>query len=281
MATRDDAGAQDLSYFGIQSSWGATKHLGGRRATERLVELCGITRDSSVLEVGCGVGITACHLARTVGCPVTSVDLNETMVGWARRRVQREGLAGRITFLVADAQDRPFPGDSFDVVISESVTAFAPDKARAVAEYLRVLKPGGRVGLTEASWVKAPPPADLVAFLSRAMDGAVFLDPDDWRALLEQAGFADVHGEVHRLTAASQFASDLSGQGWRDIADRFRAMGDFIRQYLTDADVRRYARTLMPSLRTMRNMFTFFGYGIYTARKAFGRCAGAGETMNR
>ena len=268
MATEDHIAKRDLSYFGIQSSWGVTKHLGGRKATERLVDLCGITAESRVLEIGCGVGITACYLARRVGCSLTSVDLNEEMITWARKRAQREGLADRINFRVADAQDLPFRDGIFDAVISESVTAFAPSKPQAVGEYWRVLRPGGRVGLTEASWVNTPPPPELVEFLTRSMQGAVFLEPAGWLAQLDAGGFVDLHSEVFRMTALSQLASDLNGQSWRDVADRFRAMGAFIRQYATDAEVRRYAKDLMPSTRALKDLFTYFGYGIYTGSKA-------------
>jgi len=268
MAAGEDVGSRDFTYFGIQSSWGVTKHLGGRKATDRLVELCSITPDSRVLEIGCGVGISACHLAKKVGCSLTSVDLNEPMLTWARKRAQRERLSGLITFRVADAQHLPFGEDTFDAVISESVTAFAADKGRAVSEYLRVLKPGGRVGLTEASWVQSPPPTALVEFFARAMEGAAFLEPEGWTSLLADGGFVDVRSEVFHLTALGQLASDLSGQSPRDVGDRLRAMGTFLRQVLTDVDMRRYAKTLMPSPRTMRDLFTYFGYGIYTGTKA-------------
>lgn len=269
MASADDQqGRKDLSYFGIQSTWGITKHLGGRKATDRLVQLCAITPRSKVLEIGCGVGITSCYLAKKVGCSVTSIDLNGPMVTWARQRAEREGLADRIAFRVADAQDLPFSDGSFDAVISESVTAFVPDKARAVSECRRVLRPGGSLGLTEVSWVRTPPPADLVDFLTRTMEGAVFLEPSGWLKLLDEGGFTGLRSEVFHLTATGQLASDLSGQSWHDVADRFRAMGAFVGQCLTDADTRRYAGTLMPSLRTIKDLFTYFGYGIYTGRKA-------------
>lgn len=103
--------------------------------------------------------------------------------------------------------------------------------------------------------------------MSRAMEGAQFLTPEGWSALLAEAGFGELHSEVSHLTARSQLASDLSGQSWRDIAGRFRAMGAFLHQYLTDADVRHYSRTLMPSRRTMRDLFRYYGYGIYTGRR--------------
>ena len=47
----------------MQASWGLTKHMGGLEATRKLIEACHIDKDSYVLEVGCGVGITACYLA--------------------------------------------------------------------------------------------------------------------------------------------------------------------------------------------------------------------------
>lgn len=267
MTMMEPENKKEFSYFGIQSSWGITKHLGGRKATDRLVDLCSISSTSKVLEVGCGVGITACYLAKKVGCALTSIDLNEQMIAWAKKRAEREGLAERITFRPADAQDLPFEDASFDAVISESVTAFARDKPKAISEYKRVLKPGGCVGLTEASWVKSPPPSDLVEFLSVSMEGAAFLKPEAWLALLEEGGFNDLHSEVTHLTVLSQWASELDGQSWRDIADRFRAMGAFIGQYLKDPEMRRYAKTLMPSRRTMKDLFTYFGYGIYTGKK--------------
>lgn len=267
MTTEKPEATKDYTYFGIQSSWGITKHLGGRKATDRLVELCGITSASKVLEIGCGVGITSCYLAKKAGCALTSIDLNEQMIAWSKKRAEQEGLADRITFRPADAQELPFEDATFDAVISESVTAFTKDKPRAISEYKRVLKPRGYVGLTEASWVKSPPPAELVEFLSVSMEGAAFLKPDAWLALLEEGGFADLHGEVTRLTVMSQFASDLGGQSWRDIGDRFRAMGAFIGQYFKDPEMRRYAKKLMPSRRTMKDLFTYFGYGIYTGKK--------------
>jgi protein-L-isoaspartate O-methyltransferase len=58
---------EQFTYFDAQASWGVTKHMGGLNATARLAELCHISKDTRVLEVGCGVGLTACYLATHLG----------------------------------------------------------------------------------------------------------------------------------------------------------------------------------------------------------------------
>lgn len=256
----------EQSYFGLQASWGVTKHLGGKVATDQLARLCRVSATSRVLEVGCGTGITACHLAGELGCQVVGIDLNAQMVARARKRVADRALADLVQVTVADAAQLPFADGCFDVVISESVTAFVPDKARAVQDYLRVLVPGGRVGLTEATWTSAPP-RHLVEFLTRAMDGAEFLEPDGWWGLIADGGAEELHAETFRLPVRSQLASDLGRQGWRDVVERAGAMGSFLAQYARDPELRRYTRTLVPAPRTMRDLFRHYGYGIYTGHK--------------
>ncbi|MCJ7551350.1 MAG: methyltransferase domain-containing protein, partial [Anaerolineae bacterium] len=63
------------AYFDMLADLGMTKHLGSLAATEDLVKGCRINAASLVLDVGCGVGLTPCYLARTYGCDVTGVDI--------------------------------------------------------------------------------------------------------------------------------------------------------------------------------------------------------------
>jgi arsenite methyltransferase len=139
------------TFFDFAAEVGLTKHIGGVEATEALVELCHIGEGKYVLDVGCGAGITPCFIARTYGCRVVGVDLLEGMVERSKERAKREGILDRIEFRVADAQRLPFEDNLFDVVITESVTAFPEDKQQAVNEYMRVTKPGGYVGLNEST----------------------------------------------------------------------------------------------------------------------------------
>jgi ubiquinone/menaquinone biosynthesis C-methylase UbiE len=97
-------------------------------------------KDCRVLEVGCGLGTDAEQFARH-GAIYTGIDLTETSVEMCRRRFAVQGLPG--TFEVADAEQLPFPDDSFDMAYSHGVIHHTPDTEKAVREILRVLRPGG------------------------------------------------------------------------------------------------------------------------------------------
>ncbi len=152
------------TFFDFAAEVGITKHIGSLEATEALVELCHISKGKNVLDVGCGVGVTPCFIAKRYGCRVVGVDILEGMVERSKERAKREGVMDRVEFRIADAQDLPFEDDLFDAVITESVTAFPKDKQKAVNEYARVTKPGGYVGLNESTWLKVPPPPELIAW---------------------------------------------------------------------------------------------------------------------
>jgi SAM-dependent methyltransferase len=97
------------------------------------------------LDVGCGPGGVAMRAARA-GADVTGVDLSDVMIETARRRADEEGL--QIAYDVGDAEQLPYGDGSFDVV-SSSVGAFiAPDQHAVAGELARVVRVGGRLGLT-------------------------------------------------------------------------------------------------------------------------------------
>jgi len=99
----------------------------------------------SLLDVGCGSGAM---LRRIVdGSPTTrcaGVDLSAAMIGNARGR-----LPSSVVLAVADAEHLPFAGNTFDAVVSTSSLHFWPQPVAALAEIRRVLRPGGRVVITD------------------------------------------------------------------------------------------------------------------------------------
>jgi ubiquinone/menaquinone biosynthesis C-methylase UbiE len=95
----------------------------------------------SVLEIGSGVGLDTYTMA-THGLQVTAVDLTEVAVQTARKRFLRHRVSAR--FLVADACELPFPGNSFDYVYSFGVLHHVADTEKSIREVHRLLKPGGQ-----------------------------------------------------------------------------------------------------------------------------------------
>jgi ubiquinone/menaquinone biosynthesis C-methylase UbiE len=100
------------------------------------------TSGQSVLEIGVGLGTDHVQFARA-GASMHGVDLTDKGVDLVGRRLALEGLSSELR--VADAEQLPFETDSFDYVYSWGVLHHTPDTPRAVAEAIRVLKPGGRL----------------------------------------------------------------------------------------------------------------------------------------
>ena len=165
-------------------------HPGGLRQTEALARMCGIGRGMKVLDAGSGRGATAMHLARTFGCLVVGIDRQQRMVDHASSTARKEGLVGSVRFVGGDIQKLPFDAGSFDVVFSECTTTLV-DRSRAFAEFLRVLKPGGRLGDSDVIWTRTPPD-DLVERARATWEGFSTLTLDGWRTYLESLGLTDV-----------------------------------------------------------------------------------------
>ncbi len=248
-----------LSYFEIQAYMGTTKHMGGLKTTQALVERCYITSDSHVLDVGCGVGATACYLVQQHGCRVIGVDLRPPMVAQAIERARREGLSDRIAFRVADAQVLPFDDGRFDVVLSESVLTFVDDKGKAVGEYARVVRHGGYVGLNEEVWLQ-PPTDDVIAHVQRTWEiEPNVLQPGVWESLLKRAGLQDVTIDTYRVDPRRE-ASQFRRYRLRDMARMFWRV---LSLYIRSAAFRAYMKK---QRQLPRRTFDYLGYVLVTGK---------------
>jgi ubiquinone/menaquinone biosynthesis C-methylase UbiE len=102
-----------------------------------------------VLDVGCGTGFVACRFAE-LGHIVTGIDLSAQMIDQARRKATQAGL--QIELQVGDAVGLDLADETYDLVVARHVIWNLPHPDRAVAEWLRVLRPGGRLLLIEGKW---------------------------------------------------------------------------------------------------------------------------------
>jgi len=114
-----------------------------------LVEATGPRPGQDVLDVGCGRGASLFAAADAVGPTgtVTGIDLAPGMVAATSAAIAGRGLANA-TVRIGDAEAPDFPAGSFDAIIAGLVIFFLPDPDAAAAAYARLLRPGGRIGLT-------------------------------------------------------------------------------------------------------------------------------------
>jgi arsenite methyltransferase len=255
----------EATFFDFAAEVGLTKHIGGVEATEELIALCHIDEGSYVLDVGCGAGVTPAYLAKRCGCRVVGVDIHERMIEQSRERAKREGVADRIESRVADVQDLPFEDGLFDAVISESVTAFPEDKQRAVDEYARVIKPGGYVGLNESTWLKTPPPPEIVAWASQDLGAAVKpLTSDEWVGLLEGAGLAEIFVNIRAVDVRDETKGLIRRYG---LGGMLGIWGRILALYARSPAYRRFVKQVGQGGLTPENLDEYFGYGVYVGRK--------------
>lgn len=253
------------SFFDFAAQVGLTKHLGGHEATRELIERCHITRDSYVLDVGCGVGVTPAYLAKTIGCRVVGVDIHPEMVARSQERAEREKLTDLLKFRTADAQDLPFPDETFDAVITESVTAFPEDKALAVREYARVTKPGGYVGLNESTWLKFPVPPEVAAWASQDLGANVKpLTPEEWENLLLEAGLEDIFVRTSPITTKEETRGLFNRYG---LGGMLGVMIRMIKLRIKNPSYREFMKSVNQGGLTPPDLVEYFGYGIYVGKK--------------
>lgn len=110
-------------------------------------------RGTTLLEVGCGVGIDLVHFARA-GALVTGVDLSHTAIELARQNFAHHGLLAKLVVMNGEALE--FPANSFEVVYAHGVLQYSADAQKMIGEIHRVLMPGGQAILmvyNKYSWL--------------------------------------------------------------------------------------------------------------------------------
>lgn len=171
---------------------GDTLHPGGLALTHRLGKMVGIGRDDLVLDLACGRGACALAVARSFHCRVVGVDLGFAVVA-AEGLARDAGMRGRASFLHGDAEAPPFLGGSFDTVLCECSLSLFPDKARGVSEIARLLRPGGRVGVSDVTVEGDCLPDELKGALGRTLCLAGAPSLDGYRELFSSDEISLLH----------------------------------------------------------------------------------------
>ncbi|HUN61676.1 MAG TPA: methyltransferase domain-containing protein [Candidatus Sulfotelmatobacter sp.] len=133
--------------------------------TALMVESAHVGPKSAVLDVGCGTGNPAIHLARAAGCRVTGISTSQVCVDRANANAAEHGLEGRVSFSVADGTCTGFSERSFDCVWVMESSHLMPNKLQLLQECARVLREGGTLVLCDLALrrpMPAQPPVQLL-----------------------------------------------------------------------------------------------------------------------
>jgi len=163
-------------------------HIRGAAATTELAERLQIPAGATLLDIGCGLGGPARHLASVYGCTVTGIDLNQSFIDLAIMLTQRTGLSQQLYLQQADALALPFRSASFDLAWTQHVAMNIADRHGLYTGIRTVLKPGGRLAIYDATAGEGGAPHFPVPW-ARDPACSVLLTPDAMRAALETAGF--------------------------------------------------------------------------------------------
>lgn len=168
---------------------GDSYHPGGLELTERLGALLQLQPHDHLVDVASGTGASALHLAGRFGCRVTGFDLGALNVDRANAAAAEAGLAERVRFHVGDAERLPLEAGAADALICECAFCTFPDKPQAAREFARVLRPGGRVGLSDVTRAHDTSGEfdDLMAWIACLADAR---SADTYASWLTDAGFA-------------------------------------------------------------------------------------------
>jgi sarcosine/dimethylglycine N-methyltransferase len=243
MTSRHDMIAADRtryrSFYDTQLShllsaiWGKTLHMGlfeepgeplgiaQQRATDHMARAAGLEPGDSVIEVACGVGSTAIHLAGCYGVTVHATNIAEAQLDEAAEHVRAANLSERISLGFADYHELPCPANSYDCWWCQEALLYATDRERVLAEARRAVKPEGLIVFTDLTLSRA------LADAERQQFGTDIRAPhlwaiDDYDRLLAKIGFTVRERQDWSGHVASTFAvvADNLARVRQEFADR-------------------------------------------------------------
>jgi arsenite methyltransferase len=175
--------------------------------------LASIREGETVLDLGSGAGFDCFLAARQVGetGKVIGVDMTPEMIAKARENARKGGFTN-VEFRLGEIENLPAADDAVDLIISNCVINLAPDKKRVFREAYRVLKPGGRIMISDLVWLQEIPQALLesvgayVACLSGAVKREAYLEA------VGAAGFENIRVVEETPVPFDLFQGDPLGQ---------------------------------------------------------------------
>jgi len=173
---------------------------------DRFIEWLSPTDQSRVLDVACGSGLTTLRIAQRTGCSVVGIDIHESAIGEAQKASKLASLETRATFERADAAGRqPFGDASFDGLVCIDAINHLPNRQAVLAEWARMLRPGGVLVFTDPIVVTGPLTGEEMSIRS-SIGFLLFVPPGTDEQLLREAGFevTDIVDRTQNMAAIAR-----------------------------------------------------------------------------
>lgn len=231
-------------------------HPGGLELTGKLVHRLGVGSGHVVLDVACGIGTSASFLPNSFGCRVIGLDRSQASTAEAARHVTSG--TGMTQFAVSDSHHLPLMDGSVDAVVLECVLSTFAYKDAAVRELARVLKPGGKMGITDVVVDGELPPALKASWLQPfCVSGA--LSMAKYQELLDHSGFETIIHE-YRTQDAIEFIENVRKRLF--VVQMLSGVGKLP---VSREDVEQARRLIMTVKRSVEEHK--LGYALFVAQK--------------
>jgi len=175
-----------------------------------------------VLDLGSGAGFDCFLAAQKVGSEgrIIGVDMTPEMIDQSRRNAENGGYRN-VEFRLGEIEHLPVADNQMDIVISNCVINLASDKAQVLQEAYRVLKPGGRIAISDLALLKELPAEirENIDAYTGCIGGAILLE--DYKKAVTAAGFKDVD-------YAFKTARDLVEAGIQATTDAEKALAEYV-----------------------------------------------------
>lgn len=181
-------------HFGYYDDQHCTHDAAILNMNSKLAELAGVRHQDRVLDAGCGIGGSALWLAANLGCKVVGINIVPWQVERARLLAEQRGLQKLVDFRLSDYADTKLEGESFTVIWGLESIVHAEDKRAVIEEAFRLLKPGGRLIISEYLLTKDALGSEEQAELNQWLKGWAMpslLTEEEYKNLAHNAGFSD------------------------------------------------------------------------------------------
>jgi len=229
---------------------------GGEVETKQAMELAGLdkSRPLKIADIGCGTGASTILLAKELDAKITAVDFLPEFLDELRNRARDHGVTEKITSLSCSMDSLPFSDEEFDVIWSEGAIYNMGFEA-GVADWRRFLKPGGKLIVSEITWLSATRPPELQSHWDK--------EYPEVNVASAKIGILERHGYIPEAYFFLPPHCWLENY-YRPMQDRFDA---FLKRPVQSKQAKTIVESEKHEIALYEKYCDYYSYGVYIAKK--------------